>query len=150
MNKLAQWIYAYKVCSKYNLKLRYSFCKGFGQYIWDDKIVSVDFFSNNFMSIFLHEVGHHVQHQKVNYSVYLKARPGRPNISGTCVYKNLESEAFASRFAGKTGKCDRVFLLKCFNTYTASMLRKPYKLCEFGIFERMIDTIEQCSRKISR
>lgn len=150
MNKLQQWIYAYKVCKKYNLKLRHTFYKDFGYYTWGSQCIYLDWFSKHFMSIFLHEVGHHVEDRKVDYTVYFIARHNEAQKNGMNVWKSLKSEAFASRFAAKTGKSDRKFLIECFNTYSADVLRKPYLLTRFDIFEKIVDTIEYCSRRIEK
>ena len=152
MNKLSQWIYAYKVCNKYGLKLIPSWCRGYGEYDFFKQSVEVDFFSSHFLSIFLHEIGHHVHDRRVGYKTFLY----KPRLEqtftqhGRDVISIMEAEAFASRFSRKTGHGNKEFLSKAFTTYCGPYLSYNARLCRWGIFEPVLDKVVECIRKIEK
>lgn len=152
MNKLAQWIYAYKVCKKYNLKLYPSLTKDFGEYDFIERRITVDFFSKKFLTILMHEVGHHVHDRRVKYVNFLYTQRLKEEFShdGRDVISVLESEAFASRFSRKTGHGDKVLLSKAFITYCSAYLKPNAMLCRYGLYESVLDKVVECIRKIDR
>lgn len=152
MNKLAQWIYAYKVCNKYNLILVPTLSKDFGEYDFLKKRVIIDPFSSKFMSIFTHEVGHHVHDKMVGYKTFLYTHRLKSTFTheGRDVVSILEAEAFASRFSRKTGYGDTKFLLSAFTTYCAAYLKSNSLLCRYGLYESVLDKVVECIRKIEK
>lgn len=86
-------------------------------------------FSLNFTSIFFHELVHQFHHKLVNYNIFFTPNEKswlNRHYKGTLqdYEKVLEAEAFASRFAIKTGKVSQQYLIKSFNTYTAVFFKK--------------------------
>lgn len=152
MNKLAQWIYAYKVCRKYNLKLIPSLSKDFGEYDFIKRKIAVDFFSNKFLTILMHEVGHHVHDRRVRYANFLYTQRLKEEFShhGRDVISVLEAEAFASRFSRKTGHGDKLFLCKAFTTYSSAYLKPNAVLCRYTLYESVLDKVVECIRKIEK
>ena len=59
MKLMMDWWYALLVCHKYKLKWNIFYPTDSGCYHWDIKTVSVNPFRNNFISVFMHEIGHH-------------------------------------------------------------------------------------------
>lgn len=146
VKRLFEWIYAIRVCFKYKLMW---IPRGRGSYDFLEKVVYVSPFIDNFISTFLHEVGHHVDNTNKNYMKWLRnyQKPYRKS-NGFNIYRDLECEAFASRFALKTGRCNREFLLKAFNTYTANLfLNAPYLE---GEFTKIVDCVYRNSRRIEK
>lgn len=130
MKKIREWWYAYLVCCKYNLEWNFFVKLGYGHYNWTTKSVAVNPLSENFMSIFMHEVGHHVHHMRVDYDKFLPSTEYSELIEGGKgwdVFKSLEAEWWASRYAAKTGKVSRDHLTKSFNTYTANIFSSSHK-----------------------
>lgn len=153
--RIKELLYARKVCEKYGLKLK--LIPSLGEQAWYDyvqKSVAINPFSRHFISSFLHEIGHHTHDKRVEYAQYLfiSESTKRPChcTNDRIVTKVLEAEAFASRFAIKTGKVDKQFLLKSFYTYTADFVSYASVLCgSNGLYETLIDTIYKCTRGIS-
>ena len=120
--RIKEWWYAILVCRKYGIMWNPFVRLGDGYYLYKG-IVGVNPFDSCFMSTFLHEIGHHVHNKRVGLKNYLKAqnnelRFSTGNEAGRNVYKVLESEWKASRFAVKTGRADRKKLVSAFQTYT--------------------------------
>ena len=152
--RIKEILYSRKVCKKYGLKLK--LLPSLGEQAWYDyvqKSIAINPFSKNFISSFLHEIGHHVHDKRVGYVQYLflnKTKSPCHRTGARIVTKVLEAEAFASRFAIKTGKVDKQFLLKSFYTYTADHVSYASMLCgSNGLYETLIDTIYKCTRRIS-
>lgn len=145
MKRLSEWWYAFLVCRKYNL--RWTPFKVFdrGHYNWATREVAVNPFSRNFLTIFMHEVGHHVHHKNVNYDKFLPSTKDSVLIqsAGWDVFKNLEAEWCASRFAAKTGKANRASLTKYFNTYTGSIFNNSHK----SVVSRQITNVVDASHR---
>lgn len=146
-------VIARKVCRKYGLKYSVFDHYDGGSYHYLDKCISVNPFSKNFMSILMHEVGHHVHDKRAYYLSFLSV--DRPeNDNGTMRnkedkdwYKVLYAEAYASRFAAKTKKADREYLVQCFNTYT----KQGFSWKRLGStyhFSRYVDWVHKCTRMI--
>lgn len=130
MKKLREWWYAFLVCHKYNLSFSPFKGIGKGSYNWATREVEVNPFSKDFLSIFMHEVGHHIHHNKVNYDEFLMANEGSKLIEHGVnwdVMKSWEAEWCASRFAAKSGKANKAILTKWFNTYTSSVFKQSSK-----------------------
>lgn len=155
MKLLKDWLYAVKVCKKYNLIWNPYVKLGYGAYDWDNNSVHVNPFSKDFITIFMHEVGHHVHHCKVNLPVWLKyqgneLRFSGGNMEGWSIYKNLQSEAIASRFAMKSGKADKNYLVSAFHTYTASIFKNTNKSIVVNEISVIIDSYYKNERLISK
>ena len=152
MNKIEEWIYALKVCKKYGLKFKPSFEKGYGQYDFIEGSVSVDVLNKDFMTIFLHEVGHHVHDKSVDYKNFLYKQRLTVNFrhDGRDVISCMEAESFASRFARKTKKANVQFLLKAFNTYTAVYLSPNAELCRHNLYESVVHKVYKSIRRIEK
>lgn len=152
MKKLGEWWYAYLVCRKY--KLSYSPFKSFdkGSYNWAIHLIEVNPLSKNFMTIFLHEVGHHVHHERVNYYKFLPYTKDSVLIvgEGWDVFKSLEAEWWASRFAAKTRKANRNHLTKCFHTYTGSIFRHSSKSAVSCQIAKVVDASHKGWLKINK
>lgn len=140
------------VCHKYGL--RYSpFCGvHIGEYDYVKKSVRTNPFSKDFKSIFFHEIGHHVHHKIVNYENFFKPS----NIlKKEITYKNrddfykvLESESFASRFAMKTGRADKSYLLWAFNTYAQEPFDPRLELNTMPFFTKYVDCVSKNTFRI--
>lgn len=152
MKKLGEWWYAYLVCRKYGLKWSILHPLNYGSYYWDLKVISVNPFRNNFLSVFMHEVGHHVHHRKVDYDCFLKSNKDELQYTpkGWSVYRNLEAEWQASRFSVKSGKGDKKFLTSCFNTYTGEIFKQMPKIVFIGEFENIVDAAHKGWLKINK
>tara|TARA_R110000744_G_C19371770_1_gene563143 strand:+ start:17866 stop:18309 length:444 start_codon:yes stop_codon:yes gene_type:complete len=144
---LKDWWYAYKVLKKYNLS--YSVW-GSGSYDFKSKRVSVSPFRNNFLRVVMHEVGHHVHHQRVNYKVYLYNPYADVFFGKKDYYRCLEAEAFASRFAMKVLKGDTSFYMKAFSTYTSALIEAIGNNNFKSDFMESVDVISRCSYRIEK
>lgn len=95
---IKDWWYAYKVCKKYGIK--WKLC-GDGEYDWRDMSISVSPFRENFMSVFLHEIGHHVDHKIRNYDRCFHSYGLVYSDNKRGIYCSMDAEGKASRFAVK-------------------------------------------------
>ena len=151
---IKDWWYAYKVCKKY--KLRWiPFIKLEGGCYNDEGYVRVNPFSRNFMSIFMHEIGHYVHDKRIGLISFLEADKGElhyseGNQARRSIYKTLESEATASRFAIKTSKGDRQHLIKAYNTYSASIFKNTTKPVVVNEISKIVDCVYKNSRRIEK
>lgn len=148
---IKDWWYAIRVCLKYRIWWN-PFCfDGNGHYHYSG-FVSVSPFSRNFISVFMHEVGHHVHDKKVRLFSYLVANKDELRFTGSCrsIYRVLESEALASRFAAKTGKASRKYLVTCFNTYSAAIFCNMSKPIVVNEFSQILDCVYKNSRRIEK
>lgn len=135
------------VCKKHNLNFKIS-TNVDGQYNHITQTVTIDPFRDEFVSTLFHEIGHHVHHKLVDYNTFF-------NVDENCHiqldyldhYKVLEAESFASRFALKTKRANKAFLIKSFNTYTKEPL-KYLDLYDSLRFPNYIDAIHKCSKRI--
>lgn len=136
------------VCKKYNLNLKFS-VKFDGKYNYITQTVTLDPFRNEFVSSLFHEIGHHVHHKLVDYNTFFNADENcHIQLDYRDHYKVLEAESFASRFALKTKKANKSFLIKSFNTYT----EEPFKyldLYDSFRFPNYIDAVYKFSKRIS-
>lgn len=151
IQRLKDWWYAYRVCRKYKLKFYPFVSRDDGWYSYD-KIIGVNPFAKDFISVFLHEVGHHVQDKRVGLEAYLKANEEElyyPKDKNS-VYRTLEAEAYASRFAAKTGRANRKALLTWYNTYTACIFKGMHKSVVANEFSDLVDCVYKNSRRIER
>jgi hypothetical protein len=147
--------YALKVCKKYNLIWNPYVKLGYGGYDWDSRSVHVNLFSKDFITIFMHEVGHHVHHCKVNLPVWLRYQGNELRFSGGnmedwSIYRNLQAEAIASRFARKSGKADKNYLIRAFHTYTASIFKHTNKSIVVKEISCIIGSCYKNERMISK
>lgn len=151
IKRIGEWWYAYKVLRKYKLKFYPYVSLDSGWYSYD-RVIGVNPFCKHFISVFLHEIGHHVHDKRVGLESYLKA--GEDDLrfpkDNTCIYKTLESEAFASRFAAKTGRASRKQLLVWYNTYTASIFKGMRKSVVVNEFSEIVDCVYKNSRRIEK
>lgn len=150
--KIREWVIAYRVCKKYRLKFSPFISIGDGMYSWSDKKVYVNPFDPDFITTFLHEVGHHTHNSRVDYNTFMKAEKDELKYSSNdrSVYKTLDSEGIASRFAVKTGLADKELLLKCFTTYSAIVFEamdKPYVVAEQS---KIVDCVYKNIRRIEK
>lgn len=132
MKLFKDWIYAIKVCLKYRLIWNPFVKLGDGSYCWIDKSVHVNPLSKDFITIFMHEVGHHIHHCRVDLPTWLRYEGDElrfisGHMEGWSIYKNLRAEAIASRFAMKSKKVDQKYLIKAFHTYTGAIFRESNK-----------------------
>lgn len=149
MKRIGEWIYALAVCHKYSLSWNPFCALGGGAYQWKG-CVCVNPFSNNFISIFMHEVGHHVHDKKVKYSSWVMANGDelRYSENGHEMFKTLEAESLASRYAVLTGKCDKGYLERCFNTYTGIVFKAMHKGFVRENFSQVVDASYKGFRRI--
>lgn len=148
---ISNYLFARRVCKKYSLKFIIGFNKDQGEYSFLDRYIKSDISSKNFMSIFLHEVGHHVHDKRVNYAQFLyKPRDVPYTHNERNVFSSLEAECFASRFARKTGKSDVKFLLKGLYTYTGNYLKYSSLLCTNNIYEDLLDKVYKSIKGVER
>lgn len=152
---IKDWWYVIKVCMKYKIWWN-PFCKlDHGNYTWNS-CIAVNPFDANLMTIFMHEVGHHVHHKRVNMPVFLEPMENElrwgtnGSLSGRSVYKVLDSEGIASRFAVRSGKVDKVYLLKAFNTYSAMIFRKMNNSVVVNEFSDIVDCVYKNIRRIEK
>lgn len=156
MKILKDWIYAVKVCKKYNLVWNPYVKLGYGAYDWNSRSVHVNPFSTNFISIMLHEVGHHVHDVRVHLPTWLlpesnsELRYSGGDLGGYSIFKNLNAEALASRFAIKSGKGNKKFLVKAFHTYTASIFKHTNKPSVVNEISSIIDQCYKNERLINK
>lgn len=156
MKLIKDWFYAFKVCKKYNLIWNPYVKIGYGAYDWDSRSVEVNPFSKDFITIFMHEIGHHVHHRRVHLPLWLL--PDREEELRFCsgplnsysIYRNLEAEALASRFARKSGKVNKNYLLRAFHTYTASIFKNTNKSIVVNEISVIIDSCYKNERLISK
>lgn len=146
------WWYALRVCMKYRVWWWPFVAEGDGWYKYLG-IVGVSPFTKNFMSIFLHEIGHHVHNKRVGLRDYQKAtgddlRFTSGHLEGRNIFRVLDAEATASRFAVKTGKADKQYLVQCFNTYTALIFKKMHVPVVQSQFSAIVDSTYKNTRRI--
>lgn len=156
MKILKDWMYAIKVCKKYNLVWNPYVKLGYGAYDWDSRSVHVNPFSKNFISIMMHEVGHHVHNVRVHLPAWLipensnELRYSGGDLGGYSIFKNLNAEALASRFAMKSGRGNKEFLVKAFHTYTASIFKNTNKSVVVNEISTIVDSCYENERLISK
>lgn len=141
----------YFVCKKYKLKFIPIFHSDIdGVYRFSDRTIKAKIHHPEFVSIFLHELGHHIHHKIVNYDVFFKVNENDWHIKLSCGkdhYKVIEAEAFASRFAMKTRKVNNSYLVTCFNTYVSMPFKKSYFHSSMK-YMQYIDHVYTQSKKI--
>lgn len=152
--RIKEWWYAVLVCRKYGIRWNPFVKLGDGYYLYKG-IVGVNPFDSNFMSVFLHEIGHHVHNKRVGLKKYLKAqnnelRFSTGNEAGRNVYKVLESEWKASRFAAKTGRADRKNLVSAFQTYTGCIFNAAINPIVVREISQIIDATYIGIRRIEK
>ena len=155
MKLFKDWVYAIKVCLKYRLIWNPFVKFGDGSYCWIDNSIHVNPLTKNFITIFMHEVGHHVHHRRVDLPSWLKCggdelRFSGGDMEGWSVYKNLKAEAIASRYAMKSGKADKAFLLKAFHTYTSAIFKQTNKPVVLSEISTIVDSCYKNERLISK
>ena len=154
LSRIKDWCYAFAVCKKYKL-IWNPFVKLKDAYYSYTGVIGVNPFDSYFMSNFLHEVGHHVHNKRVTLKNYLKAQDGElrflnGNEAGRNIFKVLEAEARASRFAAKTGRADKKHLVGCFQTYTASIFRCTINPVVVTEFSKIVDVTYKGIRSIEK
>lgn len=156
MKLIKDWAYAANVCKKYNLTWNPYVKLGYGSYDWNTRTVYVNPFSVNFISIFMHEVGHHVHNVSVHLPMWLipenshELRYSCGYLGGYSVLKVLDAEAKASRFAMKSGKGNKDFLVKAFHTYTSQIFRNTDKSCVVSLITTIVDSCYKNERLINK
>lgn len=65
-------------------------------------------------------------------------------------HKLIEAESFASRFAMKTGKANKSFLMWSFNTYARMPFRPDLELSTKSHFTSYVDCVAKYSIRIIR
>lgn len=169
MNKLSQWIYAYNVCKKYNIKWNpfRDLSNASYEVRWDDsgitkRTIHMSPFYPNFKETFLHEVGHITLYKRGRLSkIYNEAEFQRKYfeaesiwLGGKLLLPTLKEESLASRFARKAmrGKADVDYLLKAFKTYTAFGYEQIMKCTpeDARTITRLTDTVAKCIRRIEK
>ncbi len=149
-NFIQNIIFSIIVCKKYNLKY-HPFCPiGYGEYNFITHKVIVNPFDKDFLTIFLHEIGHHVHDKIVNYDRFLYDVTSfkMVNCDNRCAFKILEAEAFATRFAIKTGIVEKRFLLSAFYTYTSCLF--SIDLSKYNLFSEAVDLVHKLHQKINK
>jgi hypothetical protein len=141
------------VCHKYGLRYN-PFCGvHIGKYDYVKKSVKTNPFNKDFKSIFFHEIGHHVHHKIVNYKTFFQisniATRELTYKGGDDFYKVLESEAFASRFAMKTGRANKSYLLWAFNTYANMPFKPQLELVFQPYFTKYVDCVSKNTFRIA-
>lgn len=144
---IKDWWYAIKVCRKYGIRW---IPRGDGNYNWTYRTVSVNPFRKNFLDVFLHEIGHHVDHRIRNYDFFLHPYGLRYRDTGRNIYRSMNAEGNASRFAAKTGKANKKFLVKMFNTYSAEVFRRMDKFIVVNEFSDIVDCVYRNTRRIEK
>lgn len=128
MNKIGEWIYALKVCKKYNiipLPFRFGHRATHINIEWSNKkttnCVWMSPFNRNFLSVFMHEIGQEV-YRKNGFK-----KKGLKTFDKLSLYKSgvplldvIKEEAFATRYSRKSLKdsFEDKIMLKYFHTYT--------------------------------
>lgn len=149
---IKNFILAVIICRKYKLAYK-PFCTfNDSEYNYIFMHVKLNPFHPEFSSILFHEVGHHVHHKMVNYHTFFNKMPnsikGIPWNDNQDYYKLIESESFASRFAMKTGRCDKYFLVNAFNTYAKLPFKQDKGLSGRSYFMDYIDCISKNTLRI--
>lgn len=150
---IKNFILAIVVCRKYGLAYK-PFCL-FINSEYDDvlKHIKVNPFHTEFNSVLFHELGHHIHHKLVDYTTFFDVNP--ESAEGVLYdnffdfHKILESEAFASRFALKTGRADKAILVKAFVTHAQYPFKVNRDLSTRPWFSRYIDCISRNTLRIT-
>lgn len=150
---IKNFILAVVVCHKYGLAYK-PFCSlDDGEYNYIHKHIKLNPFHPEFNSVLFHEVGHHVHHKLVNYNTFFNLKPDSVKVVSyddeKDFHKLIESESFASRFAMKTGKADKDFLVRCFNTYTRMPFKPSLELNSKPVFTSYVDCISRNTLRIT-
>jgi len=146
MNKLAQWIYAYKLCRKYNILwmpvFRLSHAEFKMTYYKDYKktecTVFINPFYQGFMDSFLHEVGHILRHRRMYYRAKSCAEYEQS------VADTMKEEYIAWKFAKRVQKnrFDSTRARELFQTYWKRAKR------EYGCAQKATDVFHSYDRML--
>lgn len=141
------------ICRKYRLRYK-PFCGlNFGEYNYIHNFIQINPFNPEFESVLFHEVGHHIHNKIVNYHTFFELNPD--SVKGVVYdvdqdfHKLLVAEAFASRFALKTGRADKAVLARSFITYTQYPFSIDPELSTRPWFARYVDCISRNSLRIT-
>jgi hypothetical protein len=149
---IKNFILAMVVCRKYGLAYK-PFCL-FINSEYDDvlKHIKVNPFHPEFNSILFHELGHHVHHKLVDYNNFFKLTSNNVVVSEHDLdyHKLIVAESFASRFAMKTGKANKAFLMRAFNSYARIPFHLDSELSSKSWFMSYVDCVAKYSLRITR
>lgn len=148
-SRLKDWFKAYKICKKYGLKLKLYLHREMGYYNHVSQTIGISAFSSEFMDIFLHELGHHIHHLKVNYPEFYEdgasdVRMGNKATVYRCIFKKLETEYQASRFALKAG-ADKKRLREWLTSYIKPAMQGREHIPP-EIFENYLNSVARVSK----
>jgi hypothetical protein len=150
---IKNFILAWVVCRKYGLIYK-PFCSfDSAEYNYIFRYIMLNPFHPEFNSILFHEVGHHVHDKLVNYNTFFDLTPDSMKVvtynEEQDFHKLIEAEAFASRFAMKTGKANKSFLIWAFNTYTRMPFRPDFELSTKSHFTSYVDCVSKYTLRIT-
>jgi len=148
MNKLSQWIYAYKVCKKYDISLNpfhtlshaafeFSYWRNYKK---SKSTIHINLFYHDFLQSFLHEVGHCLRHRRA-YNKATSCENYEQSVSDT-----MKEEYIAWKFSKRTLKSN-------FNKTRARDMFKTYfkKACrEYGCKQKAADVFYSFDRLIEK
>lgn len=149
---IKNFILAVIICRKYKLTYKPLCTFNNSEYNYIYRHIKLNPFHPEFISILFHEVGHHVHDKMVNYNIFFNIKPD--SMKGVTYndeqdyYKLMEAEAFASRFAMKTGRADKAFLVYAFNTYSQLPFKQDEGLSTRSYFMDYIDCISKNTVRI--
>ena len=150
---IKNFILAMVICRKYGLAYK-PFCLfDNAEYNYVFKHIQINPFHPEFNSILFHEVGHHVHDKLVNYNTFFNLTTDSMNVltynEEQDFHKLIEAESFASRFAMKTGRANKKFLMFAFNTYTRLPFKPSLELNSKPIFTNYVDCVSRYTFRIT-
>lgn len=161
MRRLLEWLYALKVCYKYKIlpfPFRFGNRGSYGRWL-DDKDRCIFSFiwmsplNDNFMSVFMHEVGHNIYWKRGYKQKPLKGENSFSlRLNETGFFKVLHEESFATRFSRKSlgKKFELDIMMKYFHTYTGTCF---YWIPRFKLYheqESLTDFVIKMEKRISK
>lgn len=152
-SRLIDWIKAYKIAKKYNLKWDW-FVPCESGYYKHGSAVGVNPFRADFYDVFLHEIGHHIHHKKVDLFVFYhddKATNLQLSSKGyapRCIFKCLEAEFRASSFAVRCGANKNVLRKAALSYITPIFKVRPTIMSDQPeVYEAYLDKLAKVSRR---
>lgn len=167
--KIQDWWYAVKVCRKYKIKWN-PFRKLDNASFWvswdgggeiTESSISINPFCPNFLTVFMHEVGHCRLYKKgTTQRIYKRAKLNRRFeqesiwLDGKLLLPLLTEESLASRFSRKAlrGKANVKYLVWAYQIYSACGYREIlYTTPEDArTITRLTDFVERGIRRIEK
>jgi hypothetical protein len=151
---IKNFILAMVVCRKYGLTYK-PFCL-FVNSEYNDvlKHIKLNPFHPEFNSILFHEVGHHAHHKLVNYNTFFALKTNSDDVviynEDLNYHQLIVAEAFASRFAMKTGKANPAFLVMAFNSHARIPFHPKNELSSKSYFTSYVDCVAKHYLRIIR